>query len=187
MTLPTRPFILIRHGQTDANRDGRIAGVTEAQLTDNGRACAAALQNWPWPSALAVFASPQQRALETAALAFPGHDLTPLPGLRERDWGVFENRPVAELPPRETTPEGGEAWDDMLSRVAAALHRAVHLAADNLPVLVAHSGVIRAARHLTGGTAHGPSPDNTTPYLFAPSPTGWRETKLTQKDISWTA
>ena len=176
--LPRLPFIVIRHGETDANRDGWIAGRIEAQLTQPGCAAAQDLARWQWPAEIALFVSPQKRARQTAQLAFPNRQFVTLDGLRERDWGVFEGRPLAQAPPRETTPEAGEAWADMIARVAAAITQAQEMAAGAHPVLVAHSGVIRAARHLTCGSAHGPSPVNTTPYLFAPHADSWRETLL---------
>ncbi|WP_373051089.1 histidine phosphatase family protein [Thalassovita aquimarina] len=184
---PTRPFVLIRHGQTDANRDGVIAGRTEARLTKAGRSAARALADWAWPAPIALFSSPQHRARETAELAFPGHEPILLDGLRERDWGRFEGLQVTDAPPREETPEGGEAWLDMIARVAAALRVAQDRAHGALPVVVAHSGVVRAARRFAGGSPHGPSPANTTPYLFAPGPGGWRETMLHKKDNRWIA
>ncbi|WP_323781747.1 histidine phosphatase family protein [Thalassovita sp.] len=187
MIAPTRPFILIRHGQTDANRDGVIAGRIEARLTETGRATARALAEWPWPDPIALFASPQQRARQTAELAFPDREPILLEDLRERDWGRFEGRPVSDAPPREETPEGGESWPDMIVRVRAALCIAQDRAHGALPVLVAHSGVVRAARQITGASPHGPSPANSTPYLFAPVPEGWRETMLHKKDNRWIA
>ena len=82
---------------------------------------------------------------------------------------------VADLPPRESTPAGGEAWSDMIARVARALtHGLTRTGEDSLPVFVAHSGVIRAARHLLSRDPFGPSPRNTTPILFLPGPSGWR-------------
>lgn len=172
MSLPQKAFVLIRHGQTDANRDGVIAGRTEAMLTGTGRAAAAALSARPWPGRIRVFCSPQQRAKDTAALIFPGHILTAHPGLRERDWGLFEGRPLSEQPPRLSHPSGGEAWEEMLARVALALRDCLGAAGPALPVLVAHSGVIRAARALTGGDYGGASPPNTTPLLFTPRTSG---------------
>ena len=184
MTLPHLPFIVIRHGETDANRDGWIAGRIEAQLTQAGRAAAQGLAQWHWPANIALFVSPQHRARQTAQLAFPNRQFVTLEGLRERDWGVYEGRPVVQAPPRETTPEAGEAWAAMIARVAAAITQAQELAAGAHPVLVAHSGVIRAARHLTCGSAHGGAPANTTPYLFEPHAGRWRETLL--RDIGAT-
>lgn len=175
MTLPPRRFVLIRHGETDANRDGLIAGRTEAQLTDAGRAGAAALANRPWPE-VTLFVSPQDRAQDTARLAFPGRPAVTLADLRERDWGDFEGLPVSDLPPRASTPKGGEGWPDMIARVARALsHGLTQTDEDRLPVFVAHSGVIRATRHLLGHDPFGPSPRNTTPILFVPGPGGWHE------------
>ncbi|MCZ0963180.1 histidine phosphatase family protein [Paracoccus benzoatiresistens] len=179
MILPKRPFCLIRHGQTGANRDGIIAGRTEARLTDRGRDAARALADHPWPCPVALFTSPQDRARETASLAFPSQTARVVEDLRERDWGIFEGRPVAELPPRTSTPEGGESWHDMLARIAAALGGCMVMAGDALPVIVAHSGVIRAARALTGQDFTGPSAPNTTPLLYTVVSGGWREQPLT--------
>jgi len=187
LTFAALPFVVIRHGETDANRDGLVAGRIEAQLTQTGGAAAQALAGWIWPREIALFSSPQQRARDTAGLAFPQRTPILLEDLRERDWGVFEGRPIAELPPREETPEGGESWPQMLARVARAVAQAQEQAKGALPILVAHSGVIRAVRHLTSGSPHGPSAANTTPYLFAPISNGWQEQKLTEKDRQWIA
>ncbi len=184
---PPLPFVVIRHGETDANRDALVAGRIEAQLTPAGRAAAQALAGWIWPREIALFSSPQQRARDTAGLAFPLRTPILLEDLRERDWGIFEGRPIAELPPREETPEGGEPWPQMLARVSRALAQAQEQAKGALPILVAHSGVIRAVRHLTSGSPRGPSAANTTPYLFAPDAHGWKEQKLTEKDRQWIA
>lgn len=170
-----RPFVMIRHGETDANRAGLIAGRLEAQLTDQGRAEAAALARLDWPAAPLLFVSPQTRARDTAALGFPDHQAQVLAQLRERDWGRLEGRPLAEMIPREDTPEGGERWDDMLDRVAAGLALALGDPRPGLPVLVAHSGTIRAVRRLTGGTEHGPRAGNATPLRFSPVDGGWTE------------
>ncbi|RWR11311.1 histidine phosphatase family protein [Sinirhodobacter populi] len=178
VTLPRRAFCLIRHGETDANRDGIIAGRTEARLTARGRAAAAGLAILDWPGRIAVFSSPQERARETAALAFPGLRATVLAGLRERDWGRFEGRPLAERPDREAPAEGWEDWSAMVDRVEWAIAQAVARSGAALPVIVAHSGVIRAARVLTGGGAGGPSAENALPLLFAPVGGGWRERRL---------
>ena len=184
--LPARDFCLIRHGETDANRDGLIAGRTEAQLTPAGVAAANRLASLPWPEAITVFSSPQDRARITAQLAFPGVQVQVVSDLRERDWGRFERRPVSELPPRMSTPDGGEGWDPLLARIAAALRHCLTQAGHGLPIIVAHSGVIRAARALTGGEITGPSAPNVLPLMFrAPRPGGegrWREHPFFTKD-----
>ncbi|MDP2780446.1 MULTISPECIES: histidine phosphatase family protein [Devosia] len=178
MILPQRAFALIRHGETDANRDGIIAGRTEAQLTECGRRAARALAGKSFGQPIMLFTSPQARARATALLAFPSLSAYVVDDLRERDWGIYEGRPIADLPLRTSTPEGGEAWQATLTRMAAAIGQGMTLAGGNLPVIVAHSGVIRAARALTGYDATGPSAPNTTPLLYTHATGQWHEHPL---------
>lgn len=166
--LPYRDFCLIRHGETTANRDGKIAGRTDVALTETGRQQARALAQFPWPEQKRVFTSALSRAIETASLAFPQETLTQLPELNERDWGIFENRPLEELPPRDSPPPQGESWADMIHRVQRALWQCDAAAGAALPILVCHSGVIRATRLLCGhhDLANGTRPPNATPLFF---------------------
>ncbi|MGD9865461.1 MAG: histidine phosphatase family protein [Pseudodonghicola sp.] len=177
-----RRFCVIRHGETDANRAGRIAGRIEAELTEQGRAEARALSAFVWPAPVLLYVSPQLRARETAALAFPGRQSRLLDDLRERDWGRLEGRPLAEMIAREDTPPEGESWPGMLDRVGRGLAQALADPRDGLPVLVAHSGTIRAIRRLTGGTEHGERPRNAAPLLFTPAGSGWVESALLAAD-----
>lgn len=178
MILPEKEFCLIRHGQTDANRDGIIAGRIEAQLTEKGQTAACSLASHVWQGKIMVFTSPQGRAKDTARLGFPRHRAIIVEGLRERDWGTFEGRPVSDLPPRTSTPDGGEGWEEMVARIGAALSYCIAAAGDALPVIVAHSGVIRAARALTDHDFTGPSAPNTTPLLYSPTSGEWQERPL---------
>lgn len=158
---------MIRHGETTANRDGLVAGRWDVPLTETGRAQARALTKHPiWVRPIFLVSSPLSRALDTARLAFP--HLTPLPlqELSERNWGLLETRPLAAMLPRAQTPEGGEAWEAMILRVQAGIRLACLQSGNALPVLVCHSGVIRAARLLAGRKNTGPRPANATPILF---------------------
>lgn len=178
--IPRRPFCLIRHGETDANFEGIIAGRLEPKLTPLGRAQACQIATLSWTQPL-LFSSPQHRAVETAFLAFPGLENTQIPDLRERDWGDLEGQPLSAMIPREDTPENGEAWQDMLTRLHRGLMRALLDPRVGLPVLVAHSGTIRAIRRLTGGTEHGLRPPNAIPLLFTPAVEGWQESMRSPK------
>ena len=108
------------------------------------------------------------RARDTAALAFPTLVASPIADLRERDWGRFEGRPLAELPPRENTPDGGEDWAAMIRRVHGAISACIAAAGPALPVLVCHSGVIRATRLLVGQQTVGSRAPNATPIHYRP-------------------
>lgn len=108
-----RSLCLIRHGETTANRDAIIAGRLNVSLTEQGRNQARALAQTHWPEPITVFCSPMERACETAHLGFPMSKPTVIPGLHERDWGIFEGQPLSELPPRDRTPrteKAGETW-----------------------------------------------------------------------------
>lgn len=175
--LPARSFCLIRHGETTANAEEIIAGITDVSLTDRGRRQARLLSGHPWPAEIELVASPFQRAMETCELAFPGRRFSLHPGLRERDWGVYENRPLRLQPTREETPENGESWPGMLSRVAQAIREICDRAGPRLPVMVCHSGIIRAARVLWTTGTPGDRPPNARPILFERSGTELKETE----------
>ncbi|WP_339819292.1 histidine phosphatase family protein [Sulfitobacter dubius] len=165
-TLPSRSFCLIRHGETTANADEIIAGVTDVPLTQLGRDQAHTLSHRTWPEPIAIFASPMSRAQHSAELAFPGRAVELNDGLRERDWGVFEGQPLSEQPVREDTPDQGESWPDMLMRVHTTILEICAASPAALPVLVCHSGIIRAARVLWTTGDVGQRPPNAIPLLF---------------------
>lgn len=153
---------LIRHGETDWNREGRIQGHCDVPLNATGRLqarrLAAALRGC---GAKLVLSSDLRRALETArplarALGVPLHLV---PGLRERCLGVLEGATAADLGGGDggmafvsrmindptSRPEGGESLADFRSRVARVVEALLaQPPADDL-ILVTHGGVIRAA------------------------------------------
>lgn len=164
--LPSCSFVLIRHGETTANADEIIAGVTDVPLTQIGRDQARALSNRAWPEPIIIYTSPMSRAQHTARLTFPRREFESHDGLRERDWGVFEGQPLSEQPVREDTPDRGESWSDMLLRVQTTIIAICSASEAVLPVLVCHSGIIRAARVLWTTGDVGRRPPNAIPLLF---------------------
>ena len=88
-------WILIRHGQTQGNREYRYVGCrTDESLCPEG---IAALQDKAYPPVNKVFVSPMKRCLETAALIYPGVPVEIVDDLRECDFGDWENKNYAEL------------------------------------------------------------------------------------------
>lgn len=179
---PRVPFVFIRHGETDANRAGVIAGSSEPPLNETGQAQARAIAplmaqgNWH-----AVFVSPQERARQTAELALPGIPAKVLDGLRERHWGDLEGRTVSAVCPRFETPPNGEGFDAMCQRVSVAMQQALADVGDDLTVIVAHSGVARCILLMTGFKADGPRVPNATPILFRPAGAArWKYENLTE-------
>jgi len=104
-------FFLIRHGQTEWNRDGRMQGHGDSPLTDLGHAQARAIAarlGGLRPDALVC--SDLGRARQTAAYTAQVTGLSPAidPGLRERNLGIFEGLTPAEVQARH--PEAYQRW-----------------------------------------------------------------------------
>jgi probable phosphoglycerate mutase len=164
-------FALVRHGETDWNRERRIQGSTDIPLNDTGReqarATGALLASRRWT---ALVASPLSRAAETArvigvhvGLAEPELE----PRLVERDYGQAEGLTGAEIDvkfPDGADVPGREAREAVAERAVAALHDLAAMHPGEAVIVVAHGGVIRSVlesvdpgRHrgmITNGSVH---------------------------------
>lgn len=92
--------LLIRHGQTDWNIEGRWQGCLPVPLNDIGHAQARALADYLKHRPIrAIYSSDLPRALETAAYIGNVLGVQPIPDkrLREFSLGVFEGRRRDEL------------------------------------------------------------------------------------------
>ncbi|MFD0483926.1 histidine phosphatase family protein [Kineococcus sp. GCM10028916] len=148
-TVPPRTA-LVRHGETDWNRDGRLQGRTDIPLNDTGRAQARALagtlagQGWS-----AITSSPLSRARETAQIIADHLGLELLPAhddLVERNFGEAEGGNREELTARFPNGErpGGESWPEIVDRGAGAVRRIRAEHGDAALLVVAHGTFIRA-------------------------------------------
>ena len=95
-------LILIRHGESMANREDVFSGHYDVELEEKGRMqakCTAAYVTSTY-SVDKVYASDLKRAYETgkAVANILGMDVIPKRGLREIDGGQWEKVPFAELP-----------------------------------------------------------------------------------------
>ena len=150
-------ILLVRHGETDWNAEGRIQGQTNSPLNERGREQARALADQlAGEQIAAVYASDLDRARETAEILAARLDLPVVvdPALRERNFGSWEGRTVAEL--EEQWPgawarwrDGNEAEGDVEDHVALAerIRGAVSRLGATHPgeriLLVGHGGAIR--------------------------------------------
>ena len=123
---------VVRHGQTDWNKDGRIQGGTDNALNATGREQAAAMAKTLGDVRVdAVYVSSHQRARQTAAVFEGRAPIVAMDELRERFFGKFEgandNDPavVADWNKRRFTwaddMEGGETLENQSKRAEAAL------------------------------------------------------------------
>jgi len=103
-------LILIRHGESEWNKEGRIQGHVDGGLSDLGLEQAARIRARLDVERIdAGYSSPAARAAETARIAF-AHRLavSPREDLRELRLGVWEGVSSAEL--RERQPDEMDLW-----------------------------------------------------------------------------
>jgi len=153
---------LIRHGETEFNRDGRVQGYTESPLSDLGVEQARRLRARLEGLAVdAAYTSPLSRAQETCRIAMDGRGWEARAGLREIGLGEWEGKRAADLrrefpdqvkmwfrSPGQVRIPGAETMADFRRRVTGELDsiRAAH--PDGTVVVIAHGGVNADRRHL---------------------------------------
>lgn len=153
---------LVRHGENDYVKKGKLAGrLPGVHLNDKGRAQAAALAAWFKDQPVkAVYASPLERTLETAApiAAALGLKVIERPGLLEMEIGDWtdmslkrlalrkEWRVVQHNPSRFKFPNG-ETFAGAQARIAAEIESlaALHKNPRHALICVFHSDPIKLA------------------------------------------
>ena len=155
---PPTIVILVRHATNDWVKTGKLAGRTPGvHLSKLGieqaNALGARLASRP---IRAVYASPLERARETAAAIAQHHDLPVLdsPDVGEVDFGDWTGRDLKELakepewplvqgrPSAVRFPNGESPWE-MLARAVAEVERLATAHREETIVLVSHSDVIK--------------------------------------------
>ena len=138
---------VVRHGETDWNRQGRLQGGTDVPLNTNGIAQATACrQYFSENKAAAIFTSPLKRAYHTATiLNEPFHlPLMPLPQFKERTFGQAEGMTYEErskVYPRKNYP-GQESFPHFIERLKDGLRIIEQRYPDDTVILIAHGAVI---------------------------------------------
>ena len=106
VAMSVEKVLLIRHGETDFNRERRLQGVMEIPLNERGREQAAAVANYLKDIPIdALYTSPILRARETAEIIGNVIGMPPSDDerLREIEFGVFEGLTFAEIKQRFPT------------------------------------------------------------------------------------
>lgn len=163
--MPTTRVLLVRHGQSTWNAEGRWQGWADPPLSALGEKQAAdALEHLRDAGITKVVTSDLQRARRTGEIIAEGLGVAPVevdPDLRERDFGVFAGRTTEEN--HRDYPEcfdgsrvldapGGETAEQLLGRVIPALLRIAHRHPDETVLVATHGGVIRNLERHLGAT-----------------------------------
>jgi broad specificity phosphatase PhoE len=103
-------LLLVRHGETDWNRDGRWQGGSDTRLNDLGREQARALAEQLDGDIDVLYSSDLARARETAEIvaAKLGLEVRLDPRLRERGFGSWEGLTMPEI--EERFAESHRRW-----------------------------------------------------------------------------
>jgi probable phosphoglycerate mutase len=156
-------ILLVRHGQSTWNAEGRWQGRADPPLSDLGRRPAEVAAGAARDAGVTrIVASPLRRAHQTATIVAGaiGVPLDPDARLQERDAGDWTGRTRAEIEDGwpgflagGRRPEGFETDDVLHHRAAAAI--ADVAARASAPVLVvSHGGLIRVVERALGSEPH---------------------------------
>jgi broad specificity phosphatase PhoE len=157
---PLKRLLLIRHGQSEWNRERRWQGHSDVPLSEEGRGQAEALAGRLLGWAIDVLCcSDSRRAAETAEIIGEALKLSPQPDpdWRERDIGDFAGPTDVEAKERypeviaaaqatgHFDPPGGEGHDALRARAIRVFTRLLELHPGDVCVaMVSHGGLIRA-------------------------------------------
>ena len=160
--------LLVRHGETHWNREGRVQGWAATGLTDRGREQARALGAWLGGAHTVdrVLSSDLERTRATAATVREAAGGLPAPAfessLRERGFGVYQGFSTEEIATRfpdhdrsksyltlDVDPLNGESVAAFLDRVERAWREVTEAIPDGeTAVVVTHGGVLKRLRAL---------------------------------------
>jgi probable phosphoglycerate mutase len=155
-------LLLVRHAESEGNRDRVFTATPAVGLTERGREQAGTTADWIGTryAPRRIVTSPYTRARETAAILAARLGLAAVveEDLRERDYGRLAGLPYATPRPDFDAarywlwrPEGGETLVEVAARVGAVLDRLSREDPAGEIVIVSHGAAMMAAcRHVTG-------------------------------------
>ena len=149
-------LILIRHGITEWNKQGRYCGYKDVDLSSQGRLQAIKLRNrFKGVDFNKIYCSDRKRVLQTKAIAFGKVVFTKLKDLREIHFGAFEGLRHEQIlkkypqvykkwlkdPYRAQVPKA-ESMQVFKERILKVMKKIVRLNRGKNVAVVCHGGVI---------------------------------------------
>lgn len=152
-------IFLIRHGETEWNKTGRLQGNSDVQLSSEGIRQAQLLsKHAPFHAVDAIYSSDLSRAVTTAKILAAKFHLPVIKerGLRETNFGDWEGRYIHELTqefpidfgyfftkPDKVKPPNGETFLECQARVTNALEEIIAEHESQSIIVVSHGAAIR--------------------------------------------
>jgi len=150
---------LVRHGETELNKEFRFIGRTDVGLSESGISQAKSVaEHLSEKKIKAVYSSDMLRAVQTAEIITEpfGLNVKLLEGLREIDFGSWEGLTYYEIEemdgdhlaawiedPMNINIPKGETWEHFESRVLEAVNRIIKEEKDGEVIIVSHGGPIK--------------------------------------------
>lgn len=152
-------IFLVRHGETEWNKQARLQGHSDVKLSTKGFSQAAALaEHAPFQHVDAIYSSDLSRAKDTADVIAKRFNLNviTMPELREVNFGKWEGRAVNELAkespedfgkfftdPSRCYPPHGETFLECQARVMIGIREIMAQHENKNVLVVSHGAAIR--------------------------------------------
>ncbi len=152
-------LFLIRHGETEWNRQKRLQGHSNIKLSSKGlRQAKNLVAHFPFPHVDAIYSSDLARAVETASIIADKLDLSvkKMTDLREMNYGDWEGRRIDELAtessrefgrfftdPERCQPPRGETFLECQARLMIGIRYIIAEHENQNVVVVSHGAAIR--------------------------------------------
>lgn len=159
MSEKTTRFYLIRHGETQWNREGRYQGATDIELSEEGKAQAELLaKRFQYMPLDAIYVSPLKRAMRTAEAVGKATGITPIVDehFKEINFGEWEGYSIPELTekygesytkffenPFQNPFPGEGSFDKVRERSVAGFEALLEKHQGENVAIVSHGGLLR--------------------------------------------
>ena len=186
---------LIRHAQTEANREGLFLGQTDVPISEQGRQeVYTYLEKFDYPAVQKVYVSPLLRCRQTAEILYPDHLTKIIYDLQECDFGDMEGKTMEQLKESESLKsflndgfdyhiQNGESGQEFLARVVRGLEEIFQDMMEKKvtrAACITHGGVITmlmCALAVPQKEASFWMPQNATGYTILFTPSMWMRDK----------
>lgn len=182
--MPTRSFYIVRHGETEWNKEGRLQGILDIPLNETGVAQAHLARRLVANTPVTLVASSTlTRASATAAIIVSDRNIRLLQSktLGEKDYGSFAGKLRNDLrkqfgipmdqPLTPVLPPDAEQPGATAARICSAIATILAENPNDTVLFVTHAGPIRELCRMLGLPAETQS-GNGRPYFIQPQADG---------------